>query len=65
LKLLCETDFVAKNETFLDLFNKIFDELKDVDGEVANFEDLDAAKVEKINTLVAEAVGSIGENMKV
>ena len=65
LKLLCETDFVAKNETFLGLFDKVFDVLKDVDGEVSSFEELDASLVEKINTLIAEAVGSIGENMKV
>ena len=65
LKLLCETDFVAKNETFLGLFDKIFDELKDVNGEVSSFEELDASLAEKINTLVAEAVWSIGENMKV
>jgi len=65
LKLLCETDFVAKNETFLNLFNTIFDVLKDVKDEVSSFEELDSALVEKINTLVAEAVGSIWENMKV
>ena len=65
LKLLCETDFVAKNETFLGLFDKIFNELKDVNGEISSFEELDASLAEKINTLVAEAVGSIGENMKV
>ena len=65
LKLLCETDFVAKNETFLGLFDKIFDELKGVDGEISSFEELDASLAEKINTLIAEAVGSIWENMKV
>ena len=65
LKLLCETDFVAKNETFLGLFDKIFDELKGVDGEVSSFEELDASLAERINTLIAEAVGSIWENMKV
>jgi elongation factor Ts len=49
----------------LGLFDKVFDVLKDVDGEVSSFEELDASLVEKINTLIAEAVGSIGENMKV
>lgn len=65
LKLLCETDFVAKNETFLQLFDKIFAELEGVAGEVRSLEDLDAAKVETINTMLAEAVGSIGENLKI
>jgi hypothetical protein len=41
------------------LFDKIFNELKDVDGEISSFEELDASLAEEINTLVAEAVGSI------
>ena len=65
LKLLCETDFVAKNETFLQLFDKIFAELESVSGEVRSLEDLEGGVAEKLNTMVAEAVGSIGENLKI
>lgn len=65
LKLLCETDFVAKNETFLGLFDKIFAELAGVSGEIRSLEDLDSGIAEKLNTMVAEAVGSIGENLKI
>lgn len=65
LKLLCETDFVAKNETFLQLFDKIFAELAGVSTQITALEQLDAALVEKLNTMVAEAVGSIGENLKI
>lgn len=65
LKLLCETDFVAKNETFLQLFDKILTVLEGVEGELASFDALDAERVEQINTMLAEAVGAIGENLKV
>jgi translation elongation factor Ts len=65
LKLLCETDFVAKNETFLQLFDKIFAELESVSGEIRSLEDLEGGIAEKLNTMVAEAVGSIGENLKI
>ena len=64
VKLLCETDFVAKNETFLALFDKIFAKLKAVEADVAEVEALPAAVTEKVNALVAEAVGTIGENLR-
>lgn len=65
VKLLCETDFVAKNETFLALFDKVFDVLKaDTTGEVANLEALSTEVVEKINTLAAEATATIGEAIR-
>lgn len=65
LKLLCETDFVAKNDTFLELFDKIFAELSGVSEEITSMDQFDPSIVEKINTMVSEAVGSIGENLKV
>ena len=65
VKLLCETDFVAKNETFLALFDKVFAVLKsDTTGDVANAEALSAEVVEKINTLAAEATATIGEAIR-
>ena len=65
VKLLCETDFVAKNETFLALFDKVFAVLKsDTTGDVANVEALSSEVVEKINTLAAEATATIGEAIR-
>lgn len=65
VKLLCETDFVAKNETFLALFDKVFAVLKDsTSGAVASMEDLSAEVLEKINTLAAEATATIGEAIR-
>ncbi|MDO4713442.1 MAG: translation elongation factor Ts [bacterium] len=64
VKLLCETDFVAKNETFLALFDKVFAELKATTGEIENLEALAPELTEKINTLIAEAVSTIGENLR-
>lgn len=63
-KLLCETDFVAKNEMFLDLFDQVFAILFELNSEVVSLEDLDPAVLDRLNVLVHEAVGTIGENMK-
>jgi elongation factor Ts len=62
--LNCETDFVAKNESFVDLTSSILDvALKNLP------EDLDALKElelngTKINDLVTEQVGVIGEKIE-
>ncbi len=64
VKLLCETDFVAKNDSFLGLFDKIFDVLKSVSGDVESQDDLPADVVEKINNLIAEGIATTGENLK-
>lgn len=65
LKLCCETDFVAKNENFLELFNKIFDQLAAQDKEISSLDDLDSAVAEKITADVQEFMGKTGENMKI
>lgn len=65
LKLCCETDFVAKNENFQEIFNAIFDQLAVQKKEVAKMEDLAPAFAEKITADVQEFMGKTGENMKI
>lgn len=65
LKLLCETDFVVKNDHFQTLFQNIFDQLHSVNTEVQTFTDLPETTQTTINTLITDFVGKIGENVKV
>jgi len=65
LKLSCETDFVAKNENFQEIFNNVFDQLATQKKEVTKMEDLDPAFAEKITAQVQEFMGKTGENMKI
>ncbi|MDD2537706.1 MAG: translation elongation factor Ts [Candidatus Absconditabacteria bacterium] len=63
VKLLCETDFVVKNEKFQELFDKVLAHLfssSTVDGAQA----LDTSILDAINTDIAEFVGKIGENVR-
>jgi elongation factor Ts len=65
LKLLCETDFVVKNEHFQALFSQIFDKLFTVSENVDSFEELDEGLQAEITTLITDFVGKIGENVKI
>ena len=65
LKLLCETDFVVKNEHFQTLFTQIFDKLFTVSQEANSFETLEAALQAEITALITDFVGKIGEDVKV
>ncbi|MDR0607859.1 MAG: translation elongation factor Ts [Candidatus Peribacteria bacterium] len=65
LKLLCETDFVVKNEHFQALFTTIFDTLFSVSQNVERFEELDESLQAKITGLITDFVGKIGENVKI
>lgn len=63
VKLLCETDFVAKNETFLSFVDELLELILDADGEF----DTESAPEELKDTLetkVKEQVGTIGENLQ-
>ncbi len=64
LKLLCETDFVAKNEMFQDLVNNILDALADIDQTVTTIDDLDSSVADALHVMVTEAIAKIGENLK-
>ena len=57
LKLLCETDFVAKNENFQALFDSILDKIAAGDKEVSALEHLDPAIAETVENEVKEFMG--------
>ncbi|PJA49200.1 MAG: translation elongation factor Ts [candidate division SR1 bacterium CG_4_9_14_3_um_filter_40_9] len=64
LKLLCETDFVAKNEDFIKLSNNLLDRLLASKKVTKSLEEVDAKFLAELNEMVAAFVGKIGENMK-
>jgi elongation factor Ts len=66
VKLACETDFVARNEMFHELAEKILDILQQkVEGPVSNISQLPQELVEsEIQPLINEYIGKIGENIR-
>ncbi len=64
IKLLCETDFVAKNEVFLELLDSILDYLLSYNWVVNNISELNEDDVEKINNIISEYILKIWENVK-
>ncbi len=65
LKLLCETDFVAKNENFQALFDSVLNKIAQGDKEISALEHLDPAIAEEVENEVKEFMGKTGENMKI
>ena len=65
IKLLCETDFVAKNESFSELANELLKKILAHKNEISNLSSIDASLLESLNTVVAEFVGKIGENVQI
>lgn len=63
VKILCETDFVAKNEGFHELADVLLDKLV-AHGDFSALADLDVSFQEELNTIVAEYVGKLAENIK-
>jgi len=64
IKILCETDFVAKNEGFHQLADILLEKLVTHGIEFANIESMDAALQEELNVIIAEYVGKLAENIK-
>lgn len=65
LKLLCETDFVAKNENFQALFDSVLNKIAQGSNEITALADLDPALAETVENEVKEFMGKTGENMKI
>jgi elongation factor Ts len=65
LKLLCETDFVAKNENFQALFDSVLAKIAEGDKEITALEHLDPTIAEAVENEVKEFMGKTGENMKI
>jgi len=64
VKLLCETDFVAKNEWFNELCDRILNKLLTQDNVFSSREEAPSILVEELDILVKEAVGALWENMQ-
>lgn len=65
VKLLCETDFVAKNEAFLSLLDTILEKLLDSWENFDSIESAPADLVASLTELTNEFVGKIWENTKI
>lgn len=65
LKILCETDFVAKSDTFQDIFSKFLERLLGIKKEVMSKEGLDEDILNDMNDELHELVGKLWENMKI
>jgi len=63
VKVLCETDFVAKNEKFQGLITTLLARLHDASWSF-DFDSVDEDLKESLDTFVKEHVGTIGESLK-
>ncbi len=64
VKIACETDFVAKNDTFRSLVDEILEKVIENGELVDSKEDLDSSFVEEIDQLLKDNFVKIGENMQ-
>jgi elongation factor Ts len=67
VKVLCETDFVAKNEAFQAMVDHLFSLLREYSKNADNLSALeaqDADFAQKLHHTVQECVGKLGENMR-
>lgn len=64
LKLACETDFVAKNETFIGLGHQIIDKLMQLDS-LESYAQLDDANKTQLENILKDNFVTIGENMQI
>lgn len=64
IKIGCETDFVAKNDLFVELCNSLLNQVKSYAKDFASLDQVDEETRNTWNGLVHEFVGKIGENVK-
>ncbi len=64
LSIGCETDFVSRNDIFLELVEKLLVKLSNVSVDVNKIEDLPKEIAEELTNMVNELVGKLWENMK-
>lgn len=60
-----ETDFVAKNPTFLGLASEVADQFMALDGELASYDAFPAEAKEKAEQVLKDNFVTIGENMRI
>jgi len=64
IKLLCETDFVAKNDSFQQLMDALLEKMIGGSWVFDSLSTADQTLVSELSTMVAEFVGKIGENVQ-
>ena len=64
LKLACETDFVAKNDTFRWLADQIVEKLSSLD-EITSYDEVDVNMKETLELVLKDNFVTIGENMQI
>ncbi len=65
LKLLCETDFVVKNDLFRALFDEIMDKVWTITNDINNMSEVDKWLLDEMNLMVTEFIWKLGENTKI
>ena len=66
VKLACETDFVAKNEHFIESADKLLDIILSFKKETINsMDDISEDEKEQINNIISDTVAVVWENVKV
>lgn len=65
LKLLCETDFVAKNENFHELFDSLLNKLFAVKENVDTYSSLEKTLLDELELMVSEFIWKLWENTKI
>lgn len=63
VKLLCETDFVAKNDAFAELLDTVIEEVSTW-NDVSNKDELSSDVLSSVEDIVASFVGKIWENVQ-
>ncbi len=64
IKIACETDFVAKNDLFIELTGDLLNAVKAYGKDFASLDQADEDAKASWNAMVHEFVGKIGENVK-
>jgi len=64
VKLLCETDFVAKNDSFHQFVDGLLTKILNTKNSIKNLDAMDGALLDEMKVDVAEFVGKIGENVQ-
>jgi len=64
VKLLCETDFVAKNETFQELLDSLLEDVLVAKTKITSLDNMPKQLLDNMITKVSEFVGKIWENVK-
>lgn len=65
LKILCETDFVAKNENFRALVDQLFEKVLSIKKDISSLSDMDENMLNEMNEMINEFIGKIWENIKI